>query len=267
MSTSLKNAGASLYRMIRKRLPSPTSRILAPKYLIGGKFRRIYHYHIRKTAGTSLDAAFWHLAGIGLHDFGTRSQIRRNGIIIVRGERKKIEDGYYFYASSHIPAHVLRLPEDTFTITLLRDPLDRLLSYYRYLLWANNDPHADTQEPFLSELQPEIACVKGSFAEFLDQAEKNNLLSQLYMFSSSYDVCEAKDRILACSAVGFTERFDQGLQYISGRLDLPLKVWHERRFQYNISPSPTDLSRAREMLDPEYKLVGEVRQNLGKIYE
>jgi hypothetical protein len=262
MSTSIKKAGATLSRMIRKRLPSPRSRILARKYLFGGTFRRIYHYHVRKTAGTSLDAAFWNLVGISLHDFAKRSQIRRNNIIIVRGERRKIEDGYYFYASSHIPAHVLNLPENTFTITLLRDPLDRLLSYYRYLLWARNDPHAHAQEPFLSELQPEIACTHGSFAQFLEQSEKSNILSQLYMFSSDFDIDEACDRILSCSAVGFTEQFDENLQYISERLDLPLKVRHERRFKYETSLSPTDLSRAREMLDPEFKLVEEIKQNV-----
>ena len=255
-----KNACTSLFRMIRRRLPDPRSRWLASKYLIGDKYRRIYHYHIRKTAGTSLDAAFWNLADVKLLEFGKRSQICKNGMIIVRGMKNKIQDGHYFYASSHIPAHALKLPEYTFTITLLRNPLDRLLSYYRYLLWATNDPLAHNQEPFLSELQPETPCAKGSFADFLDQVDKDNLLSQLYMFSRSYDVCEAKDRILACSAVGFTENFDQSLRQISQRLNLPLKVQQERRFEYQISPSLAELRRARELLEPEFRLVREVRE-------
>lgn len=260
MSTPVKNAVARIVRMARRRIPDPRSRMLASRYLIGGTYRRIYHYHIRKTAGTSLDAAFWHLADVGLLEFGTRSQICKNGIILVRGEKKKIQDGHYFYASSHIPAHALRLPEKTFTITLLRDPLDRFLSYYRYLLWAVNDPYAHEQEPFLAQLEPELSCVKGSFTDFLDHVDRDNLLSQLYMFSSIYDIDEARDRILACSVVGFTEHLDQCLRYISGRLDLPLEARQERRFKYRVSPSPAELARAREMLDPEFKLVEQIRQ-------
>lgn len=267
MSTPVKNTVARLVRMARGRIPDLRSRMLASKYLIGGTYRRIYHYHIRKTAGTSLDAAFWNLADVGLLEFGTRSQICKNGIIIVRGEKKKIQDGHYFYASSHIPAHALRLPEKTFTITLLRNPLDRFLSYYRYLLWAVNDPHAHKQEPFLAELEPELSFVAGSFADFLDHVDRDNLLSQLYMFSRDYDIEEARGRILACSAVGFTEHLDQCLHYVSERLNLPLDVRQERRFRYRVSPSPAELNRAREMLDPEFRLVEQIRQDALNTYK
>jgi hypothetical protein len=235
-------------------------------YLIGGKFRRLYHYHIRKTAGTSLNAAFWQLAGVDFLKFGTRTKVVKNDLIIVRGEKKEIERGHYFYASSHIPAHELKLPEDTFTITILRDPMDRLLSYYQYLLWARHDPLADTQEPFFKELAPEIANLENGFVGFLENTPKEHLLRQLFMFSSNYDVSEATARILACSAVGFCESFVQFLNYISECLDLVLKVKEKRRFSYGFRLSATEFNEAREILEPEFRLVEQVRRNMVNSY-
>lgn len=257
-----KRVLARLIRMIRRHLPETRFRRQASKYLIGGKYHRIYHYHVRKTAGTSLDAAFWQLADVGPHEFGRRSRIYKNGLIIVRGDKKKIEDGHYFYASSHIPAYLLNLPKNTFTLTILRNPLNRLISYYRYLLWASNDPQAHDKEPFLEELQPEIGCLGSSFVDFLDRTPTRDLMAQLSMFSGNYDIFEAKERILACSMVGLTERFDRTLKHISERLELVLHIRNERRFAYPLSLSPGDLRRAREMLDPEFKLIEMVRPNL-----
>jgi hypothetical protein len=81
------------------------------------------------------------------------------------------------------------------------------------------------------------------------------------MFSRSYDIEEAVERIMACSAIGFTEQFEGFLHNISGRLDLPLAAKQERRFKFTVNPSPAELNRAREMLDPEYKLVGKIKDH------
>jgi len=251
----------TILRILRRRLPDLGARRLASQYLIAGTYRRIYHYHVRKTGGTSLNHAFWQKAGVDLQNFGDRTIAQGNGIVIVRGEKRRIERGHYFFASSHIPAYALKLPQDTFTITLLRNPLDRLLSYYRYLLWAAHDPQAAEEEPFLNELQPEICCVAGSFSQFLDNAPKRHLLSQLYMFSDNFDVVEAAECSSTVCAVGFTEAFDETIRGISRHLDLQLEVHHDRRFQYAFEVSAPDLKRAREMLDPEFEFLARVRRN------
>jgi hypothetical protein len=252
-----------LKRIVRKRLPEPRIRWLASTYEIGDGYRRIYHFHVRKTAGTSLDAAFWNLANLDLLDFEKKTYTCKNGLIIVRGHKKRIEDGHYFYASSHIPAHELRLPGRTFTLVMLRDPLARVLSHYRYLLWRLNDPDAEAREPFFDELEPELPWLGESFGDFLDRVPREHLLRQLYMFSDSYDVDEAVERIAACSAVGFTEAFAESLEEIARRLDLPLSVRSERRFQYPVHPTDTELARARVLLEPEIELLARVTELRG----
>src|SRR4051794_8460283 len=99
---------------------------------------RVYHFHVRKSAGTSLNAAFWALGGVDA-DVLTRSRAKRvegNGHVFVRGDSALIEGGEYLYGSSHTPAYLLDLPAETYTITILRDPVARFLSYYRYLRWV-----------------------------------------------------------------------------------------------------------------------------------
>jgi hypothetical protein len=246
---------------VRRRLPEPRAiRRLASTYEIGGRYRRVYHFHIRKTAGTSLDAAFWNLAGLDFLEFGKKTRVCRNGLIIVRGDKRRIEAGHYFYASSHLPAHCITLPEKTFTVVILRDPLARILSHYRYLLWRRNDPRAAEHEPFFEELEPELPWLGQSFGDFLSRIPREHLLRQLYMFSDNYQVDEAVERIAGVSAVGFTETFAHSLASISTCLDLPLAVKHERRFSYSINPNDSELEGARSLLEPEFELLARIRE-------
>jgi hypothetical protein len=233
---------------------------------IAGEYRRIYHYHIRKTAGSSLNAAFWGLVGLNYRRLEIYKRLRRDGLSFVRHHRRAINKGDFFYASSHVAAHALSPPEGTFTITVLRDPVDRLLSHYRQILSARDDPNVRiAEEPFMSYLQnKEMVWVGESFGDFLERAPREHVLRQLYMFSADYDVYEAAERILACSAICFTETFADDLQVLSQRLDLPLPVYHERRSQLKITPSSAELARAREVLAPEFALLEQVRRRARK---
>lgn len=223
-------------------------------------YQRVYHYHVRKTAGTSLNSAFWALAGLSLRDLGTRSRVRRNGLVFVRHDRRLIEQGDYFFANSHIPAYSLRLPLGTFTITILRDPLDRLFSYYRYLLWAQEHPTDLHSEPFMRSLRNEIPLLGGSFGDFLDRIPPKRQLSQLYMFSERGDVDEAAERVLACSAICFCETFRQDLERLGEMLGLPLQERHERQFRMPFGVSEHERTKARELLEPEFALVERVKR-------
>ncbi len=233
-------------------------------YAIAGRYRRIYHHHIRKTAGTSLNSAFWGLAGLDLRQMGRRQRVVRDGYVFVRNDPGLIAQGAYFFANSHHPAHALRLPEDTFTVTVLRDPLARVLSHYRYLIWARDDPGAGAREPFLSGLQAEIGWLGRTFADFLARIPREHLLRQLYTFSPGFDVDEAAAGVLACDAVGFTESFADDIRCLGERLGLPLDERREREFVQRIAPADAELAAAREMLAPEYALLARVREATGR---
>jgi hypothetical protein len=241
-------------------------------------YERVYHYHVRKTAGTSLNAAFWALAGLDLRAMSDRQVAEGNGLKVVRGNPRLIEEGDYFFANSHQPAYSLRLPPSTFTVTILRDPGSRAISYYSYLLWARSGEATKDREPFLDEVLAESAFLDGgrrkllarlsprrreaTFRDFLDRVPPSHLLTQLHMFSERLDPGEAAENALACSAVCFTEAFPEGLKALARELQLDLEEKRERRFGEKAVLTEAELGLLHERLAPEYAMIERVREGL-----
>jgi hypothetical protein len=232
-------------------------------------YERVYHHHVRKTAGTSLNAAFWALGGLDLRAMSDRQEAEGNGLRFVRGNPRLIEAGDYFYANSHQPAHALTLPPATYTVTILREPAARVLSYYRYLLWARRNPDARAEEPFIDEVVTESSFLdrrlslrrrEPSFSEFLDRVPVEHLLAQLHMFSARLDPAEAAENALRCSAVCFTETYSEDLRRIGSELRLDLKVRRERSFGEQVQLSAGEQELLRERLAPEHTMVDRVRE-------
>jgi hypothetical protein len=272
-----------------------TRRVITPAQgMMNPAYKRIYHYHVRKTGGTSMNAAFWALGGFdslackGRH----HSLVGRSGLRLVGGDLKLISEGDYFFAHSHAPAHLVSLPPDTFTITILRDPVARLMSYYRYLLWARANPGARDLDPaidwvrmtqstmldgrvrrFILQVPPRRRAGRarsaalrrlpyrtpGSFQNLMKHIPPQHLLNQLYMFSERLDPVEAADNALACSAVCFTETFEDDLGYIAHALDLNLEAKRERSFGDRVQLDDDEIAQLRERLAPEYKMLERVR--------
>jgi hypothetical protein len=214
---------------------------------------------VRKTAGTSLNAAFWALAGLDLATLGQRQRARGRGLTIVRHDLRRVAGGRWFYANAHAPAYEVRLPPETFTVTILRDPIARIRSLYRYLLWARDDPAAHEQDPYYTSLQEEGAWLGRDFADFLDRVPARHLMRQLSMFSATRDVDEATERISGLDAVCFTETFGEDLVRVGHTLGLTLAPRRERRFGADVTLSDAERALARERLAPEIRLVDRVR--------
>lgn len=240
---------------LRERLLDLRIFLERPRWTIPGGHERIYHVHIRKTGGTSLNAAFWALGGLDPDSFGRHRLALRGGKIFLRHDKRRIERGNYFYAHAHIPRWQLDLPPGTFTITILRDPLDRLVSHYRMLRWAREDPEAPSVEPFWASLIPEMEWLGSSFDEFLQRIPTEHLVRQLYMFSPSLDVDEALERLAGCSAVCRLETLRADLAALSKRLGFRLEEKHERRSPWKVRIPAESLERARQALHPEYVMM------------
>lgn len=264
-------------------------------------YQRVHHFHVRKTAGSSLDAAFWALGGPEVAEI-TKVQaagrtVTGNGLNFVFHDAGLIAKGNYFYASSHAPAYQLRIPADTFTVTILRDPLSRAVSYYRYLLWARSNPQAYDVEPFIESLLRESGFLDGRFHHFRRQLSRNrsehpiralglerrrprgvtrtfanfltltpvrHLFTQLRMFSPHLDPREAADGALSCSMVCFTETFSEDLERLGTRLGLDLQQKREKSFVEKIELSQRELQLLRARLKPEYEMIDRVRAELGR---
>jgi hypothetical protein len=216
-------------------------------------YERVYHFHVRKTAGTSLNSAFWALGGLDLRAVAAEQAIEG------------------FFANSHQPAHELRLPPATYTITILRDPAARVISYYRYLLWARNNRRARKVEPFIDDVVAESSFFgrrfslrrrQADFRDFLERVPTERLLTQLHMFSARLDPAEAAENALACSATCFTETYPEDLRRVAAELRLDLSEKRERSFGEKVELSDEEQRLLRERLAPEYAMVELVREGL-----
>jgi hypothetical protein len=250
-----KHAVRSLGYACARLAHQPVRRRTTTTIPLPGELRRIYYYHVRKTGGTSFAHAFLTLAGEDPDTIEWR--MRRPPFSTTSGRYRfayqdppLLRNGHYFFGYGHKPAETVRLPDRTFTVTILRDPVGRVVSLYRYLA----DPHADDGQAFHS-LGYEREWAKHGFGHFLDQAAPGQLLNQLYMFSLSGNVTEAAERVLACDRILHTESLDEGIGELAAFLRLPLTVKRVRASRFEFDPNDSEWARLRELLDPEYQLL------------
>jgi hypothetical protein len=220
--------------------------------------RRVYFFHIRKCAGTSLisgllsstgadgSAAYARLGG------STQGWIELDGRIIVGWHRHLINEGFYQFGFSHRPAHELNLPANTFTVTVLRDPVARVISHYRMLRYFQahtpNDYAYQMEGPWLGN----------GLADFLGNLPREHLLRQLYMFSPTFDVAEAAERIKSIDHVMHVERFADGIGTLGARLGVEIRQVHEKRYDFDLEITDAERRQLTELLAPEYELLAKV---------
>jgi len=223
--------------------------------------RQVYLIHIRKTAGNSLIYSFLGLSGVdGETVFKGLAQKYNHRLIVndqifVGWNRQYINQGKYHFAFSHIPYHQLRLPENTFTISCFRDPVQRVLSHYCMLLdWVEND----TKHP---ARKVEGKWLGNDFSDFIDRIPREHLLNQIYMFSANFDTAEALENLRKTSFSFFTESFSDGIERINEMLSIKLSLLKVNRSDRSRLKVPeAQISRLREILEPEYQLLELMRK-------
>jgi hypothetical protein len=233
----------------------PTFRRQARSYELPDGSRRVYCYHVRKTAGTSLFLSFLALGGedpVEVWGRAVASRLGRTssgGYSFASNNRAVLAEGAYFYGRSHRSFDLQPLPPRTFTVTVLRDPIGRAHSYFDYLV-AGDEPGAPGR---VGNRERRLAA--DGFDAFLDRIPVQGLVTQLAMFSDRLDISEAVDRIAGCSSVFFTEDFADGLAVLGRRLDLPLEHRRVRVTGQRSSLSESQIERLRLRLEPEYELL------------
>ena len=222
-------------------------------------YRRVYHYHIRKTAGTSLNHMFLSMESTdstGLYKKLAQSRQHRHigkNNIIVGWNKKLLEEGLYSYGFSHIPFDQLKLPANTFTITVIRDPLKRILSLYRMLLEESQKTHPNKW------FARERGYLKKDFIGFFENLPKSVLQNQLYMFSNNFDVEEAAQRIKRCNCWLQVSEFSSGVNRLNNLLGTDLKAIHLRSSKIAYEISEKEKEKLTALLRPEYQLIEMLR--------
>jgi hypothetical protein len=257
---ALRSGGHAAARL--PRLPL-YARYRAPVDLPGGKVR-VYYFHVRKTGGTSLAHSF---LALGAEDPGrVERRMRLPPFCTASGDyryvyqdRPLLRRGHWFFGYGHGPAETLQLPERTFKVTILRDPVERVLSLYRYLI----DPDADAGQTFHA-LAHEREWAGTGFMAFLDRVSPQQLRHQLHMFSLAGDVDEAAERILDCDCLLFTETLDGDLRRLGSLLGVQLAPRRVRSSAAAYVPTESERARLAELLEPEYQLLARVRRRPGE---
>jgi len=220
-------------------------------------YRRIYLYHVRKTAGTSIAFAFMRLTGRDPHFIEKRlarfAFAQSNGYRYVISSRL-IRQGRYFFAYHHLPAYVVEPPcGETFKFTVLRDPVDRVISLYRYLA----APSADSSFSLTAPIEQRRWASEG-FDRFLDRLPSYHLSNQLYMFSKSGSVDEAVDQLGKLDMVLRTERLDRDLDRLESALNLDLSLSRERPSIFPFVPTEAQRGRLEDLLKLEFEMLRQV---------
>lgn len=229
----------------------------------GHEFSRIYHWHIRKNAGTGFNLRFMSTAcnsnidvAKNIKDSAHRSGGRAEygGKVFVSWNKRILESGNYFYGSSHIPHHKLSLPQNTFTLTTLRDPLSRVFSHYKmiheYRMKNTYHPCMRVEGKWLGDSK--------TLSEFVRNMPKEHLMAQLYHYSSSYSLEEACERLGTVNFVSRVEDLDvrgfNELNRIIPSLNFkPGKIRSISMPSNCISPGEVD--DLRQLLDLEYRFL------------
>lgn len=227
-----------------------------------GDYDRVYHIHVRKTGGTSLNYAFFGIDGAdpeAVYQNLVKNLLHRVVVqdkVFIGWNKEFINQGHYFFAYSHLPIYELELPPRTFTVTCFRDPVQRVLSHYNMLVEYET---LNVDHPLR---RTECRWLGRGFSDFLERIPRQHLMNQLYMFSPSFDVEEAIERIGHCSMYFFTEAFSEGIDEINSRLNLELKqlVIRKTNRKY-INVNDDEISRLREILEPEYRLLDRLRRD------
>ena len=235
--------------------------------------RRVIFLHIAKTAGTSI-----------VHFFRQRmpeDAICSHGDFLrIPGEAVDFQDSLsqYRFLSGHFGyADIAPLLPDSYSFTFLRDPVDRVLSLYKFCM------HSDMQrqfavaraardlglEGFLASMLPEVC-------EMLDN-QQTWQLARNYWQSDRHALAHLGDEELldlaihhldAFDHVGLTESFDRDFARILADLGIEEDVPRSRQFE-TVDPitrerlSPGALASLQERLALDYRLLERVRSRRG----
>jgi hypothetical protein len=166
---------------------------------------------------------------------------------------------------SHVPAWYHHNPPERARITLLRNPLARLLSFYREYATL---PPADT----VWETTFQCTTIHGwSWHDFVRQAPLQVICHQAFMFSEKMEPTEAVDEILKLDLFWRIEEMEKGLKDLATLMNVPnipnLKFGMSPAINLSIQELMADFRTvevAIQRLEPEYAMLALINKALGK---
>lgn len=231
-------------------------------YFASAAYKRIYHVHIRKCGGTSVNMMFLQqFAGeVGAqeaYDALSNAPDHRavvSGIPVVGWNQRLIERGAFGFGFSHIPFHELTLPRDTYSFLLLRDPASRVISHYAML---RSFIEQSIAHPCL---ETEGYWAENGFDAFLEHMPRAHLERQLYMLDPDFDLDRALWRLSTISNVKMLPNLDRLVAEINDEFQLDLAPIHTRKAANPFRPDEGQRQRLEGRLENEYRFLEKARE-------
>ncbi|MGI9509895.1 MAG: hypothetical protein ACR2QJ_11185 [Geminicoccaceae bacterium] len=232
------------------------------RYFASATYKRLYHVHIRKCGGTSVNMMFLkQIAGQGdaedAYDRLSKDPDHRvvvSGIPIVGWNQRMIERGAYGFGFSHIPYHEMTLPKDTYSFLLLRDPASRVVSHYAML---RSFIERSIAHPCL---KVEGYWAEDGFDAFLERVPREHLERQLYMLDRHFAPDRALRRLSTISNVKMLSDLDRLVAEINDEFQLNLKPIHTRKAATPFRPDDTQRQKLEGLLEAEYRFLEKARE-------
>lgn len=235
--------------------------------------RKVVFLHIAKTAGTSITHFF--SSRMPAHSICSHGDFlafpRRSGAPLRSLAQYQFISGHFGYSD------IAYLLPQAYSFTFLRDPVDRVLSFYRFCL------HPDMQERFAVARAAASLGLEGFIASDLPEVSEMLDNQQVWQLARSYwredraalhhlDTEEllqlATAHLQQFDRVGLTESFAQDFQTILSDLGIDEPPPTGRQLQTpdplqrsDLSPASLALLRARQHLD--YALLERARELRG----
>jgi Sulfotransferase family len=233
------------------------------KRIISNSERSIYHIHIRKTAGTTINYAFLNNSNQNdVETFYENLAIKYNHRLIggdkvfVGWNKKIINSERYSYAFSHIPLHQLKFSKNIFLFTCLRDPVKRVVSHYNMLM------HFRIKNIKHKCMKTEGKWLGHSFINFINNIPKEHLLNQLYTFSETFDVDEAVNRISTLNMVLFTDHLEEGLKELGARINWNLTISNQKSYGHKEFINHNEMDILKKVLKEEIRMYNIVKDKI-----
>ena len=190
-------------------------------------FKRVYHHHLMKTGGTSINKMFLSLtkSNEDLYTKLMRSNDKRiieDKFVFSAWNHIIIASGLFHYAWSHRPFENVLIPSNTFIISSFRNPYDRIYSRYKHLV---ND--------LKNGLMPknnmdEYKRLGNNFDDYLENIPEQELCHQLYMFSKQLNVREAMKNLKKVNYIIDLNTFEHDILQLNKILNIDLVSVHAR---------------------------------------
>ncbi len=217
--------------------------------------------HVPKTAGSSLYSIFRTLLKppdlLKLHPNG-ETLVRINALPKRHATRLKV---LYGHLDVQLAKQIVPLQQ---CVTLLRDPVDRIVSYYAFAKYMNSGPHSEFARrtsitQWVDALRdPEtdngmVRRLSGSFCEAGIGGCTREMLER------------AKANLAQFALVGLTDRFDEFYALLANRLGLPMRTYvvakvnaQRPRFDQLHADTIVELEQRNELDRELYRFGGEL---------